>query len=75
MTLPDYVTITYLSDNNYIAYHPELPTARSHGSTPEEARENLIEATEMAIAHLMENALPIPPMMSMEKASIDLGVC
>jgi predicted RNase H-like HicB family nuclease len=72
VTIPDYVTVTYSSGDYYIAYHPELPTARSQGSTPEEARENLAEATRMTIEHLVENNLPIPPVMSMEEVSIDL---
>lgn len=60
-----YVTITQICNNGlYIAYHPELPTAISQGDTPEAARSYLVEATEMAAGHLIDNGLPIPGPMS-----------
>jgi predicted RNase H-like HicB family nuclease len=67
MTIPRYVTITYRADDFYIAYHPELSAVFSQGCSPEEARENLIEATQMTIEHLREYSLPIPPVLSMEE--------
>lgn len=61
---PKYVTITYRVDTDtYFAYHPELPNVISQASTPEEARANLIEATEMAVHHLIDNGLPVPQPM------------
>lgn len=67
--IPSYITIVQLEqttdeDYCYIAYHPELPNCLSQGATPEEARENLVEATELTIAHLLANNLPIPMSMS-----------
>jgi antitoxin HicB len=44
----------------YIAYHPELPGCMSQGNTPQEAEENLREATQMVIEHLVSNNLPVP---------------
>jgi predicted RNase H-like HicB family nuclease len=44
----------------YVAYHPELPGCMSQGDTPEEAEENLREATQMVIEHLVSNNLPVP---------------
>lgn len=62
--VPMYVTITQLDTDKYIAYHPELPTVMSQADTPEEARANLVEATEMAIRHLVDNGLSIPQPMT-----------
>lgn len=63
--IPNYITIVKLSETTngdycYIAYHPELPNIVSQGNTPDEARKNLTEATQMAIEHLLSNNLPIP---------------
>ena len=60
-----YITIIRLeetADSNfcYVAFHPELPGCMSQGETPEEAKENLREATEMVIEHLVSNHLHIP---------------
>jgi predicted RNase H-like HicB family nuclease len=71
--IPSYVTIVQLEqttdeDHCYIAYHPELPNCLSQGATPEEARENLVEATELTIAHLLANNLPVPVPMSQRTA-------
>jgi predicted RNase H-like HicB family nuclease len=60
-----YVTIIRLGETFdggycYVAFHPELPSCMSQGETPEEAEENLGEATEMVIRHLFSNHLPIP---------------
>lgn len=44
----------------YVAFHPELPNSMSQGDTPEEAEENLVEATELTLAHLKANNLAIP---------------
>ena len=65
MTTPNYITITKLTETTtggycYIAYHPELPTVISQGETATEARENLVEATELAIEHLTAHGLPVP---------------
>ena len=63
--IPNYITIVQLQqitdgDYCYVAFHPELPSVLSQGATKEEATENLIEATELAISHLISNNLPIP---------------
>ena len=50
----------------YLAYHPELPGCMSHGSTPEEAVQNLLEATELCISTLLDMGLDIPTPMSTE---------
>lgn len=54
------------TNNCYAAYHPELPTCISQGETSKEAEQNLIEATELTIAHLETNNLSIPKPMSLE---------
>jgi predicted RNase H-like HicB family nuclease len=64
----NYVTITHLTQTTtdadcFVAYHPELPTVRSQGETPQEARGNLAEATELALEHLAEYGLPVPEAM------------
>ena len=50
----------------YIAYHPELSNTISQGGTPEEAEENLIEATELTLTHLKTNNLFIPEPISLD---------
>ncbi len=59
--LPDETTHNELC---YIAYHPELPGCMSHGSTPEEALNNLQEATALFISTLLDMNLDIPEPMS-----------
>ena len=44
----------------YRAYHPELPGCMSHGTTPEEAIENLSEARQLYIETLLEKGLSVP---------------
>lgn len=70
---PNYVTIVKLQEMTdegycYIAYHPELPNTISQGDTPEEASEALTEATQMTIAHLLANGLPIPQPRNLQVA-------
>lgn len=70
--IPNYVTITHLTQTTtnadcFVAYHPELPTVRSQGETPQEARSNLVEATELALAHLAAYGLPVPKAMTMNE--------
>jgi predicted RNase H-like HicB family nuclease len=60
-----YVTIIRLEENTeggycYVAFHPELPGCMSQGETPEEAKNNLREATEMVIKHLLLHHLHVP---------------
>ena len=60
-----YITIIRLGETAdgsycYVAFHPELPGCMSQGETLEEAEENLREATEMVIRHLLSNHLPVP---------------
>ena len=70
----DYITITHKAgDSLFVAYHPELPSVFAQGRTPEEAEAHLGEATQIAMAHLAENDLPIPPAMTMEAAQVQLG--
>lgn len=70
--VPSYLTIVQLQQTTndsycYVAFHPELPDVLSQGDTAQEAKENLTEATELALAHLATNSLPIPkPMASTE---------
>lgn len=66
---PSYITITKLTKTTtgghcFIAYHPELPNVTSQGDTPEEARNNLAEATELAVRHLTDNNLDVPEAMT-----------
>lgn len=68
----NYITITHLTQTTndtdcFIAYHPELPTVRSQGETPQEARNNLVEATALALEHLEAYVLPVPEAMTMNK--------
>jgi predicted RNase H-like HicB family nuclease len=72
---PKYATVVRREDATdgthcYVAFHPEFPNTTSQGDTPEEAEENLVEATELTLAHLKANNLPIPKPMSWQ-ASID----
>ena len=53
----------------YIAFHPEFPNSLSQGETVKEAEENLVEATELTIAHLEASNLPIPMPMSWQASS------
>lgn len=67
--VPNYVTIVQLQQATddtdcYVAYHPELPNCISQGATPQEAEENLVEATQLTIAHLVASHLPIPEPMA-----------
>ena len=55
--IPDETTKNELC---YLAYHPELPGCMSHGNTPEEASQNLYEATALCISTLIEMGLDIP---------------
>lgn len=69
---PNYITITHLDQTTtnaycFVAYHPELPTVRSQGETPQEARSNLVEATELALEHLAAYGLPVPEAMTMNE--------
>jgi len=45
----------------YIAEIPDLPGCMSHGSTVDEARQNLEDAKREYLAALEERQLPIPP--------------
>lgn len=44
----------------YVATCPELSGLMSHGSTPEEARANLLDAKELYISTLLENGIDVP---------------
>lgn len=44
----------------YRAYHPELPGCMSHGTTPEEAIDNLSEAKQLYIETLLKKGLSVP---------------
>ncbi len=59
----------------YIALHPELLGSMSQGDTPEEAEANLVEATELVLAHLKVNNLPIPKPMPSEKFFQSFTMC
>jgi predicted RNase H-like HicB family nuclease len=49
-----------------VAYHPELEGCMSHGSTPEEALQNLREVTDLYISMLQEKGLEIPSPQGVE---------
>lgn len=60
----EYITIIKLDTiGMYIARHPEFPTILVQGDSPSAAETNLVEATEMAICHLIQNKLPVPEPM------------
>lgn len=68
----NYITITHLTETTtnadcFVAYHPELPTVRGQGETPQEARSNLVEATAMALEHLAAYGLPVPRAMTLNE--------
>ena len=70
--IASYVTITHLTQTTtnadcYVAYHPELHTVRSQGETPQEARSNLVEATDLALEHLAAHGLPVPEAMTLNE--------
>jgi predicted RNase H-like HicB family nuclease len=44
----------------YVARHPGLPGCTSHGSTPDEALENLADAREMYLEGLRRSGQPVP---------------
>ncbi len=50
----------------YLAYHPELEGCMSHGDTPEEAINNLREATELYISTLIEMGIEVPEPQGIE---------
>lgn len=52
-----------LSDGSivYVARHPELPGCMSHGSTPDEARENLADARELYLEDVAISDVPPAP--------------
>lgn len=49
-------------DPGYLAYVPSLPGCHSCGSTVEEARVNILEATQLHVASLLEHGDNIPQM-------------
>lgn len=60
-----YTTLVFLDETTadtpcYIAAHPELPGCISQGDTPDEAIQNLREAQDLVIEHLLNNNLPVP---------------
>ena len=57
IVVPDVTT-----DNEpcFMANHPELEGCMSHGSTPEEALNNLREVTQLYLSMLQEKGLEIP---------------
>lgn len=77
--VPEYITIIRreeVADSTYcyVAFHPELPNIMSQSDTPEEAEENLVEETELTLAHLKANNLPIPkPLLIWNGIPLSLG--
>ena len=59
----------------FMAYHPELEGCMSHGSTPEEALQNLREVTELYISMLQEKGLEIPSPQGVEITWDVVGPC
>lgn len=64
MTLPYAINVVpeQCTDGSpcYRAYHPELPGCMSHGTTPEEAIDNLSEAKQLYIETLLKKGLSVP---------------
>ncbi|MDI6890167.1 MAG: type II toxin-antitoxin system HicB family antitoxin [Thermodesulfovibrionales bacterium] len=70
MTLESYLNLEYdiiitpeeCTDGSlcYRAEHPQLPGCMSHGSNPEEALRNLIEAKRLYIETLLDKGLDVP---------------
>ena len=65
LVVPPYVTIvqreeTTHGDPCYVARHPELQNCMGQGDTSAAAVEDLREATEMVIQHLIAHGLPVP---------------
>ena len=65
LNIPNFTTVVTLQETTvgsycYIAFHPELPNILSQGDTVQEAEANLVEATELAIEHLVRHGLPVP---------------
>jgi antitoxin HicB len=69
-TVADYLDLPYrvemvqepLPDGRlvYVVSHPDFPGCMSHGDTPNEAIENLREAREMVLRHLIEHGMEVP---------------
>ncbi len=55
--------VTTENEPCYVASHPELSGCMSHGNTPEEAIQNLVEATELYISALLDMGLDVPTPM------------
>ncbi|AOQ23815.1 hypothetical protein MTAT_14000 [Moorella thermoacetica] len=55
-----FLIIIEKADDNYSAYSPDLPGCVATGKTPQEARENMVEAIKMHLQGLKEDGLPIP---------------
>ncbi len=74
--IPNYLTIAKLEPTSdggfcFIAFHPELHSIISQGETADEAKQNLIEATELAIEHLVSNGLAVPEPTPINAAHTD----
>jgi len=57
-----YVVPDLTTDNQkcYVAYHPELEGCMSHGSTVQEAKQNLKEVTDLYLATMAEEGVDLP---------------
>jgi len=57
-----YVVPDLTTDNQkcYVAYHPELEGCMSHGSTVQEAIQNLQEVTDLYLATMADEGVDLP---------------
>ena len=55
-----YVMIMETGNRNYSAYLPDLPGCIATGKTVEEVRQRMQETTELHLAGMREDGLPIP---------------
>lgn len=60
MALTDYKIIIEKSKDGYGAYCPDVSGCVAVGDTPEEAREEFLEALELHFEGLKDDGLPIP---------------
>jgi len=56
-----YAVVIEKAGNNYSAYVPDLPGCVATGATVAEVQESIREATELHVASMREDGLPVPP--------------
>jgi predicted RNase H-like HicB family nuclease len=56
-----YAVVIEKAEKNYSAYVPDLPGCIATGDTVAEVQQSIREATELHLAGLREDGMPIPP--------------